>query len=221
MRDPNWVALTDAQKGQLVCIWMLAADNNGKVPSSPALIKRLCCLEHEPDLTILMSLGFLDAKMTPRRRQYVVLESETETETETEESKIYRSNKKKDGLPMKDEDWSEEFWKVYPRRIGKKAALEALDRIRRSGVVPRDKFMEGVWRYADYAKTKNIKYIKHPKTWLNQGCWEDELTSEEYMNGDSHRERSLKERMSDALQRLGSGSPSEIIDLGLPEPPSK
>ncbi|KKL61244.1 hypothetical protein LCGC14_2197270, partial [marine sediment metagenome] len=29
MRDMNWVSLSDAQRGQLVAIWMLAADQDG------------------------------------------------------------------------------------------------------------------------------------------------------------------------------------------------
>ena len=118
MRDANWVALTDAQKGQLVAIWMLAADQNGRVPSSPRLIKKLCCLEHEPDLTMLMSLGFLDAKMTPSRRKHVSRDRDRDRDRDRERSKKDISiifslplgcpkKKKERGLPM--EEWMDEF----------------------------------------------------------------------------------------------------------------
>jgi len=71
MRDPNWVALTDAQRGQLVAIWLLAADRDGVIPASPCLIQKLCYMDTEPDLQLLMEHGFIepDANVTPPRRQ--------------------------------------------------------------------------------------------------------------------------------------------------------
>lgn len=95
MRDPNWVSLTDAQRGQLVGIWLLAADRDGEIPDCPILLRKLCFLDSEPDLQLLTSMGFLeaDASVTPRRRQRDAKATpprrrddapETETETETE-----------------------------------------------------------------------------------------------------------------------------------------
>jgi hypothetical protein len=69
LRDPKWMALSDTEKGHLVSIWMLAADNNGLVPRDPKIVQRLCGIEFTPDLSRLIDLGFLDAKLTPRRRQ--------------------------------------------------------------------------------------------------------------------------------------------------------
>src|SRR3990167_7804840 len=69
MHDPNWASLTDAQKGHLISIWILAADRDGAIPADTKMVQRLCCLEHEPDLKLLQELNFLDAKLTPRRRQ--------------------------------------------------------------------------------------------------------------------------------------------------------
>lgn len=69
MRDPNWIALSDFQRGQLVAIWMLAADRNGCIPRDPKLIQRLCFMDKPPDLNLLIAHGFLDATVTPERRQ--------------------------------------------------------------------------------------------------------------------------------------------------------
>lgn len=75
MRDPGWVALTDAQRGQLVAIWMLAADHDGVIPASPALIRKLCFMDSDPDLQTLTDHGFIegrrriDAIVTPAGRQ--------------------------------------------------------------------------------------------------------------------------------------------------------
>ena len=70
MRNPEWVSLTDAQRGQLVGIWLLAADHNGVIPASPCLIRKLCHMDADPDIQLFISLGFIyDASMTPEWRQ--------------------------------------------------------------------------------------------------------------------------------------------------------
>ena len=70
-RNIDWVTLTDEQRGQLVAIWILAADDDGKVPADPATLKAVCHMTKEPDLKLLRDKGFLDfdANVTPTRRQ--------------------------------------------------------------------------------------------------------------------------------------------------------
>jgi hypothetical protein len=69
MRDPNWIALSDAQRGQLIAVWMLGADREGRIPDDPKLIQRMCFMDKAPDLNLLIAHGFLDARVTPERRQ--------------------------------------------------------------------------------------------------------------------------------------------------------
>lgn len=84
MRDPNWVALTDGQRGQLVAVWMLAADREGVIPDSPTVLQKLCYMDTEPDLEVFIKHGFIeprrqgDANVTPIRRQHDAPETETE-----------------------------------------------------------------------------------------------------------------------------------------------
>ena len=59
MRDPEWVSLTDAERGQLVAMWLLAADRDGDIPASPEIISKLCFMEQPPDIEKFMELGFL------------------------------------------------------------------------------------------------------------------------------------------------------------------
>ncbi len=91
MRNPEWVGLSDAERGQLVAMWLLAADNNGTIPASPMVIRKLCYLDNAPDVNKFKELGFIcqdgcqhDVNTTPTRRQHDALETETETETETD-----------------------------------------------------------------------------------------------------------------------------------------
>lgn len=76
MRNPEWVCLSDSERGQLVSIWMLAADNDGELISDPALIQKLCFLSSKPNINKFIELSFMetigchdDANMTPTRRQ--------------------------------------------------------------------------------------------------------------------------------------------------------
>lgn len=65
----------------------------------------------------------------------------------------------------------EEFWRSYPRRVGKLAAQKAYIKARQTGVTQQQlldgiaRYMKGKPQYADFC---------HPATWLNQGRWEDE-----------------------------------------------
>jgi uncharacterized phage protein (TIGR02220 family) len=71
MRNIDWITLTDAQRGQLVAMWLLAADKDGRIPADPATIKTVCSMTEEPDLKLFKSKGFVEfgAKVTPERRQ--------------------------------------------------------------------------------------------------------------------------------------------------------
>ena len=71
MRNPEWVGLSDAQRGQLVAIWLLAADHNGEIPECAKLVQKLCHMESEPAFLSFANQGFIehDANMTPTWRQ--------------------------------------------------------------------------------------------------------------------------------------------------------
>lgn len=75
-------------------------------------------------------------------------------------------------------DYPAQFWAVFPRRTEKKAAVAKLDAIRKSGKVTWSRFFAGVNRYAMHVASNNTeeRYVKHPTTWLNRGCWDDEFT---------------------------------------------
>lgn len=73
-------------------------------------------------------------------------------------------------------DYQDQFWKAYPRRTEKKAAMLKLDAIRKGGTVRWQVFFAGVQRYAQHMRGTEERYIKHPTTWLNRGCWDDEFS---------------------------------------------
>ena len=71
MRNAEWVQLTDAERGQLVAMWLLAADKDGELPNDRDLIAKLCYMETPPDIEMFARRGFLelDDTVTPERRQ--------------------------------------------------------------------------------------------------------------------------------------------------------
>jgi hypothetical protein len=102
---------------------------------------------------------------------------ERKKETETDKN-ILQPSAESDWPP----DYAVRFWEVYPRRRGKGAAMKALLKVRKTGLLW-ETLITGVKKYRGWAATKEIQYVKHPATWLNKECWDDELTAGEFTNG--------------------------------------
>lgn len=68
----------------------------------------------------------------------------------------------------------EQFWKQYPRKVAKRAALAAFNRLTREEQI---QAVEAIEQHLAYWKLKATEtdFIPHASTWLNQGRFEDEL----------------------------------------------
>lgn len=92
------------------------------------------------------------------------------------------------------------FWSAYPRHVAKGAALKAWEKIN-----PDEEMTQRIvlaiqaqkqWRWKMEELNGNLperqkRFVpdwKHPATWLNQACWDDELPSfvEEKIKSESH-----------------------------------
>lgn len=69
----------------------------------------------------------------------------------------------------------EEFWRVYPRKVGKGAAEKAFKRIKPDSAL-HDKIMCAIHdaKMTRQWRENNGQFIPNPATWLNQRRWEDE-----------------------------------------------
>jgi len=76
--------------------------------------------------------------------------------------KIYKKEIEKD---------FETFWKAYPKRVARKKALEVFEKLDQS-LLP--EILSALEKQKCSASWKDIKFIPHPTTWLNQARWEDE-----------------------------------------------
>lgn len=75
------------------------------------------------------------------------------------------------------EERFDSFWSVYPRKVGKKAALREWIRITPSVDLTKT-MIEAVekWKASKDWTKDDGQYIPHPRTWLHQGRWDDEPT---------------------------------------------
>lgn len=101
----------------------------------------------------------------------------------------------------------EEFYAAYPKHVGRKAAVEKWAKALKDGADPAA-IIAGAKRYADERRDENPQYTKHPATWLNQACWEDDPQSPARRFASSHDEQI-------AAFLRGSDAP------GQPEPPRR
>jgi hypothetical protein len=65
----------------------------------------------------------------------------------------------------------DEFWDLYPRKVGKQDARKAFERALRNASL--EEIFEGLQRFvAD--PNRVLTFTPHPATWLNQGRWGDD-----------------------------------------------
>lgn len=71
-------------------------------------------------------------------------------------------------------EFHEQFWPLYPKKVGKQDALKSFLKARTSTDL--QTILDGVNRYAAQG-FEDSRLIKHPQGWLNGRRWEDEVTS--------------------------------------------
>lgn len=69
----------------------------------------------------------------------------------------------------------DEFYAIFPRKVDRRGAANAY----RSALTrtTHEIIMAGAKRYAAAMAGTEMKYVKHPATWLNHDCWLDEMGS--------------------------------------------
>jgi hypothetical protein len=182
-------------KGERLLLHLALADfanDEGECwPSQPTLAKKARCsvtwvrlglrdLEREGLLEVLSA-----GSGRGHRTQYrllrkgatvngVSVKGETSTQERVhsdDDPSIYRNHQE----PSLDLDSEfERFWKAYPRRVAKAAALNAFRLARRKKQLPAiDDLLAAVERYQ--RSVKDPQFICHPATWLRQQRWLDHV----------------------------------------------
>jgi hypothetical protein len=79
----------------------------------------------------------------------------------------------------------ERFWSAYPRKVGRDAAVQSFNKRK-----PDDLLLDEMVRAIEKQKRSKQwqkdggSYIPYPATWLNQGRWMDESTSDVQASGE-------------------------------------
>ena len=76
------------------------------------------------------------------------------------------------------EERFDEFWKAYPKKVGKGAALKAYNKLKPNAQL-HSAMLAAIERQkqSEQWQKERGQYIPNPSTWLNQSRWEDELPS--------------------------------------------
>lgn len=69
LRNSKWAKLTDAEKGQLISLWIVAADRDGEIDADQQSLKKTCQLDRGPNLSKFIDLGFIDDNVASKGRQ--------------------------------------------------------------------------------------------------------------------------------------------------------
>lgn len=77
------------------------------------------------------------------------------------------------------EDYFDEFWSLYPRKVGKKKCKSLYLSLCKKDPALTKVILEGIKKYLPFYATQKKQYIPNPLTWLNQGRWEDEVKEED------------------------------------------
>jgi hypothetical protein len=201
INDPKILKLPEATRWHWVAILCIASKNEGALPilDDIAIQLRVTPAKATEIIATLVKAGLLDKTETgfaPHNwngRQYksdvstdrvkrfrngkrnvscnvseTPPDTEADTEQKTEKKETRASALVDDGWPN---DFREQFWKLYPHKIGKPDALAKLERIRKRGV-SWVSLMDGLRRYI--ASKPVDRPWCNPATWLNQARWEDQ-----------------------------------------------
>lgn len=85
----------------------------------------------------------------------------------------------------------DEFWRTYPRKVGKRSAQKAYAlAVARASV---EAVTAGARRLANDPNLPPLQYVPHPATWLNRDGWEDEAYAEREETAEEREARLLAE----------------------------
>ena len=77
----------------------------------------------------------------------------------------------------------DEFWSEYPRKVARLTAKRAYEKAIKNHV-DHETLMAGLRQYVKHLEQhpRERQFIKHASTWLNGGCWDDELEVRDEMS---------------------------------------
>lgn len=118
------------------------------------------------------------AKARWKKKDANALQTQSEGNATHNTEHITQDTKHKEKQPTALSVRFEEFWKAYPKKVGKDAAKKAFDK-RKPDQAMVDAMLNAIHfqRSSDAWQKDGGQYIPNPATWLNQGRWQDEIVN--------------------------------------------
>ena len=92
--------------------------------------------------------------------------------------------------PSKETDRFDEFWSIYPLKVGKKKAQQAW--VKALAEASAEEIVEGARRYRE-DPNRTPTFTAHPTTWLNAARWGDDPLPERKLAPEEKKARELEE----------------------------
>ena len=176
--DYEFGLLPDASKMHLIAIWLLASRSANKIPFDPKWVARRINANDPVNLQLLADRKFIlldqDVQGVEQDASAPLAKCLSREETETEGEETEEEQKETREIALFSDwphDFREQFWTMYPNKVGKPDALSVLEKVRRKGVL-----WEVVVRgLVTYIRDKPAdRAWCNPATWLRQGRWDDQ-----------------------------------------------
>lgn len=125
--------------------------------------------------SITSEINSINKKRTREKKYYekqkVIKNSNVANTNNTNNTNNKKKNNKKEFLQQ-----FETWWSEYPNKKSKQDAQRIFEKLLAAQRVSFDELLAGAKAYAEHCRQEKTDphYIKHPSTWLNQGCWADE-----------------------------------------------
>jgi biotin operon repressor len=98
------------------------------------------------------------------------LDKPTQAEPLHKKNNIKNNNiKNNERIYSESQNYFEDFWSYYPKKVDKGAALRAFRKAAKTQDL--SKIIEGAKRYAEDPNLPEKQFIKNPATWLNAESW--------------------------------------------------
>ena len=135
--------------------------------------------------SITSEIDSINKKRTRQKKSYekqkIKRNSDAPNTNNTNNTNNVKKNNKKE-ISQQFETW----WAEDPNKKSKRAALKIFEKLLAVQTVSFDELLAGAKAYAEHCRQEKTDphYIKHPSTWLNQGCWADEYELSNPANDD-------------------------------------
>lgn len=188
LTNKKWAILSDAEKGQLVSLWIIAGDSNGEIPDDPSILRKICQLDQAPNISKFMELGLLTTTCQPNDNQMTTTcqPNDAPEQSRGEERRAEKSREEENQNPLSklprvsqiplDPGQAvdfENFRAEYPIKTHRREAMVAYGAALDAGV-KHSEIMNGVDRLKKSIERGDTAFPFNPGKWLDDHGWEND-----------------------------------------------